>query len=104
MTDMPNFYPALPEIFLACSAMAFMMVGVFVNEKKALSVVHVLSLTSLIIVGILLVSMRGKPMSGFNGQFVSDDFAIYMKLLVLLGSFVTLLMSQSYLKRENMAR
>ena len=104
MTDMPNFYPALPEIFLACSAMAYMMVGVFVNEKKALSVVHVLSLASLIIVGILLVSMRGKPMSGFNGQFVSDDFAIYMKLLVLLGSFVTLLMSQSYLKRENMAR
>ena len=104
MTDMPNFYPALPEIFLACSAMAYMMVGVFVNEKKALSVVHVLSLASLIIVGILLVSMRGKPMSAFNGQFVSDDFAIYMKLLVLLGSFVTLLMSQSYLKRENMAR
>ena len=104
MTDMPNFYPALPEIFLACSAMACMMVGVFVNEKKALSVVHVLSLASLIIVGILLVSMRDQPMSGFNGQFVSDDFAIYMKLLVLLGSFVTLLMSQSYLKRENMAR
>ncbi len=104
MTDMPNFYPALPEIFLACAAMACMMVGVFVNEKKALSVVHVLSLASLIIVGILLVSMRDQPMSGFNGQFVSDDFAIYMKLLVLLGSFVTLLMSQSYLKRENMAR
>lgn len=104
MTDIPNFYPALPEIFLACSAMAYMMVGVFVSEKKALSVVHVLSLASLIIVGVLLVSMRGKPMSGFNGQFVSDDFAIYMKLLVLLGSFVTLLMSQSYLKRENMAR
>jgi NADH-quinone oxidoreductase subunit N len=104
MTDMPNFYPALPEIFLACAAMACMMVGVFVSEKKALSVVHVLSLASLIIVGILLVSMRDQPMSGFNGQFVSDDFAIYMKLLVLLGSFVTLLMSQSYLKRENMAR
>jgi len=104
MTDMPNFYPALPEIFLACSAMAYMMVGVFVREQKALSVVHVLSLASLIIVGVLLVSMRGKTMSGFNGQFVSDDFAIYMKLLVLLGSFVTLLMSQSYLKRENMAR
>jgi NADH-quinone oxidoreductase subunit N len=104
MIDMPNFYPALPEIFLACSAMAYMMVGVFVREKKALSVVHVLSLASLIIVGVMLVSMRGKPMSGFNGQFISDDFAIYMKLLVLLGSFVTLLMSQSYLKRENMAR
>ncbi len=104
MNDMPNFYPALPEIFLACSAMACMMVGVFVKEKKALSVVFVLSLASLIIVGILLVSMRGQPINGFNGQFVSDDFAIYMKLLVLLGSFVTLLMSQSYLKRENMAR
>jgi NADH-quinone oxidoreductase subunit N len=104
MTDMPNFYPALPEIFLACSAMAYMMVGVFVREKKALSVVYVLSLASLIIVGILLVLMRGKPMSGFNGQFVSDDFTIYMKLLVLIGSFVTLLMGQSYLKRENMAR
>lgn len=104
MTELPNFYPALPEILLACAAMAFMMVGVFVREEKALPVVHVLSLAALIVVSVVLLSLRGQELSAFNGQFVSDDYSVFMKLLVLLGTFLTLIMSQSYIRREKMGR
>ena len=104
MTDLPNFYPALPEIILACAAMAFMMVGVFTRAEKSLSIVYLLSLVALVVVAADLLTLRGQTLSAFNGQFVSDDFAVFMKLLVLLGSFLTLIMGQSYLRRASMAR
>ena len=104
MTDLPNFHPALPEIILACAAMAFMMVGVFTRAEKSLSIVYLLSLVALVVVAADLLTLRGQTLSAFNGQFVSDDFAVFMKLLVLLGSFLTLIMGQSYLRRANMVR
>ena len=104
MSDLPNFYPALPEIILACAAMALMMVGVFTRAEKSLSIVYLLSLVALVVVAADLLTLRGQTWSAFNGQFVSDDFAIFMKLLVLLGSFLTLIMGQSYLRRAAMAR
>ncbi len=104
MSDLPNFYPALPEILLACGAMVLMMVGVFTRAERALPIVYIFSLVALLVVGMGLLTLRGQTLSAFNGQFVSDDFAVFMKLLVILGSFLTLIMSQSYIRRENMAR
>ena len=104
MTELPNFYPAHPEILLACAAMAYMMIGVFVREERAMGIVHYLSLAALIVVGIAVLSMRGQELVAFNGQFVSDDFTVFMKILILLGTFLSLIMSQSYLKREDMKR
>ena len=104
MTELPNFYPAHPEILLACAAMAYMLIGVFVREERAMGIVHYLSLAALIVVGIAVLPMRGQEHVAFNGQFVSDDFTVFMKILVLLGTFLSLIMSQSYLKREDMKR
>ena len=104
MTELPNFYPAYPEILLACAAMACMMVGVFVREERATGIVHYLALTALIIVGVSVWPMRGQELIGFNGQFVSDDFTVFMKMLIILGTFLSLIISKSYLKRENMKR
>ena len=104
MTELPNFYPAHPEILLACAAMAYMMIGVFVREERAMGIVHYLSLAALIVVGIAVLSMRGQELVAFNGQFVSDDFTVFMKILILPGTFLSLIMSQSYLKREDMKR
>ena len=104
MTELPNFYPAHPEILLACAAMAYMLIGVFVREERAMGIVHYLSLAALIIVGIAVLPMQGQELLAFNGQFVSDDFTVFMKILILLGTFLSLIMSQSYLKLEDMKR
>lgn len=104
MTELPNFYPAHPEILLACAAMAYMLIGVFVREERAMGIVHYLSLAALIVVGIAVLPMRGQELVAFNGHFVSDDFTVFMKILILLGTFLSLIISQSYLKREDMKR
>ena len=84
--------------------MAYMLIGVFVREERAMGIVHYLSLAALIVVGIAVLPMRGQELVAFNGQFVSDDFTVFMKILVLLGTFLSLIMSKSYLKREDMKR
>ncbi len=104
MTELPNFYPAHPEILLACAAMTYMLIGVFVREERAMGIVHYLSLAVLIVVGIAVLPMRGQELVAFNGQFVSDDFTVFMKILILMGTFLSLIMSQGYLKREDMKR
>ncbi len=104
MTELPVIFPALPEIILAVAAMSFMMTGVFVREERALSIVYVLSLAALVVVLVVLMSLKGQTRLAFGGQFVSDDFAVFMKSLVVLGSIFTLIISQSYIRREGMAR
>ena len=99
-----NMLPALPEIVLAVLGMALMMVGVFVPEKRALSIVNALTGFSLVIALIVVVAQSQGRVLAFGGLFVTDDFAVFMKVLVLAGAILVLLMSQDFVKREGMAR
>ena len=73
MTGMPNLIPALPEIVLACSSMALLMLGVFRGDKSTRTVSWV-SVLVLIVAGIVLTSVQDGRMTTFSGQFVIDDF------------------------------
>jgi NADH-quinone oxidoreductase subunit N len=104
MTEMPIILPAIPEIFLAICGMGLMMVGVFASKKRASSLVSILSILVIIVTIVLVVMMNKGEALAFNGLFVTDHFSVYMKLLVLIGSTVALIMSDGFVKRENMDR
>lgn len=104
MMDLPAFLPALPEIFLACAAMVLMMVGVFQREEKALGIVTTLALLSIVITAILVMTGEGGRNLAMFDLFVADDFGVFMKILILLGSFLAIVMSHGYIHREGMAR
>jgi len=104
MSDLPVMMPALPEIFLAVASMVLMMVGAFSPEKRAFRSVMLLSLASLVAAAVLvLIPGRGTQLA-FGGLFLVDDYAVYMKLLVLTGSFLAIVMSLGFVQREDMAR
>ncbi len=104
MADVPILAPALPEIFLAVAAMAIMMAGVFVPAGRALATTTALSLATLIVTGALVVMVGGGYQLALNDLFVVDRFAVFMKILVLIGSVLAIIMSQGYIQREGMAR
>ena len=88
MHTVPDFAPATPEIFLACVAMALLMVGAFRGETSA-RLVSWLSVLALV-VGLFLLAVV--PVNGtvtFSEMFISDRFAVFMKSLVLVGSVKT---------------
>ncbi len=94
---------ALPEVFLACAAMALLMVGVFFRGQ-ATRLVLALTVAVLAVTFFLVVFTPGDRTLAFNGLFVTDHFTDYMKALVLLGAALTIAMSLSYIEREQMDR
>ena len=90
---------ALPETILAIGALALILVGALRGEKSA-------GLVAEIAIGVLALALVvifvGVKTSAdvFDGAFVDDQFARFMKVLVLIGSLVSLVLSRDFLKRE----
>jgi NADH-quinone oxidoreductase subunit N len=102
--SLPVILPAAPEIFLAVFAMMLMMAGVFSSARRAFQSVSAFAVFGLLATLLLVVMIGGTKALAFNGQFIVDGFAVYMKGLVLIGAVVTLIISDPFLKREQMAR
>jgi len=91
-----------PEIILAVGAMALLMIGVFSGERSANTVTG-LAVALLIIasVWLILVAPHGEA---FAGAFVSDPFALFMKILTLIGSITALVMTVGQARQERIDR
>ncbi len=103
MTEFPNLLPALPEIFLACAGMALLMLGVFRGDDST-RLVSGLAVGAFAVACIMVLAIGGGQTRTFNGLFIVDGFAVFMKALVLFGAGFTLVMSQGYIEREQMRR
>ncbi len=103
---MPNsseFALVAPEVLLAVAAMALLMVGAFRGERAS----RLISWLAVLALGLAVFLVLGAPttrMVGFAGMFVVDAFAIFMKLLVLLGSALAIVMSLGYMREERLER
>ena len=94
IANAPDIIPALPELFLAIIIMALMMMGVFhenggIQDIKASRLISLLSVISLLLAVMLVSTLSGGRLVTFAGMFVSDTFAVYCKVLVLIGSALT---------------
>jgi len=102
-TAVPDILPALPEIVLACAAMALLLVGVFRGEGSA-RLVSWLSVLVLVVILVLAGDVGLDRRIGFYGMFVTDAFALFMKALVLVGSAVSIVMAMRYNEEHQIAR
>jgi len=110
MAEMPNIVPALPELFLAGVIMLLLMFGVFQkgglsdNDEATFRIVSMLSIVSLILAVFLLVPVAGARVVTFAGMFVTDQFAVFCKALVLIAAAFGIIVSQEFMERHNVAR
>ncbi|MEX0343841.1 MAG: NADH-quinone oxidoreductase subunit NuoN [Rhizobiaceae bacterium] len=89
---------ATPELILAVGSMVLLMIGVYSNDR-ANSTVTGLSVALLIAAGAWMI-VFAQDGSAFAGAFVVDSFARFMKILTLIGSVVTMVMSVGFAKAE----
>jgi NADH-quinone oxidoreductase subunit N len=94
-----SYLPLAPELLLAVGALVLLMLGVTSGERSA-RFVNGLSVWLLIAVAAVVMLMPGGRHSLFEGAFVVDDFARFLKLLVLAGSAGALILSLDYLVKE----
>jgi len=88
--------PAYPELVLAVGAVVLLLGGVLFSRERSTALAF---LSILLLVAVIAVAIW-QPAEGilFNGGFIVDGFARYMKFLVLGGSAFTLILSTSTAK------
>ncbi|HEX4111942.1 MAG TPA: NADH-quinone oxidoreductase subunit NuoN [Stellaceae bacterium] len=101
---LPNFLSALPEIFLAVAAMALLMLGVFQREARAAKEVGWLAVIVCIVAIFMVGAGSGARHVTLGGLFVTDSYAIFAKILVLIGSAFSIVLSIRFNERESIAR
>jgi NADH-quinone oxidoreductase subunit N len=87
----------LPELVLVVGAMALLMVGVMIGEP-AMNLVIGGALFLLLLVGVLVVELPADRSVLFEGSFVVDGFTRFIKVLTLIGSGATMVMSLGFLE------
>ncbi len=103
MVEFPELLPALPELLLAVSALVLLMVGVFRGEGST-RLVAWLSIAALVAAAVL-VALQGEGRAvTFGGLFVTDGFARFAKILVLLGAALGLILALDWFERERLDR
>src|SRR6185437_16052026 len=103
-TTLPNFLPALPEIFLAAAAMLLLLIGVYQRAEHAAREVSWLAVIVLLIAMALVARFGFQTQVSLFGLFVADSFGVFMKVLVLIGAALTIILSLRFNERERIAR
>jgi len=97
--EIPTLLPALPEIVLALGAMLLLMVGVFRGEQ-ATKGIEGGAVLLLLLTAVIVIWLPAGKLVTFDGSFVVDSFARFLKLLALAGSAAAIVMSSNYLAVE----
>ena len=92
---------ALPEIVLAVAGLVILGVGVLPKRDtffpSSMAVVG-----ALLLVGVLVIGQEEG--TAFGGQYVSDSFSSFMKLLTILGGALGLLLALDWNEKEGLGR
>ncbi len=101
--ELSALLPALPEIVIAVGAMLLLMIGAFRGDHATKSIDNS-AIFLLIVAGLIVAWLPSERLVSFEGSFVVDDFARFLKLLALTGSAAAVLMSRRYLAVERQER
>jgi NADH-quinone oxidoreductase subunit N len=95
---MENLNLVLPEIFISLSIMFLLVLGVF--KKNSSKIIFNISLLALLITAIITFNETSNVdrVTLFNNSVVIDYMSSLMKIITLLGAFLVLVISTTYLK------
>lgn len=107
MIATPDFMPALPEIFIAVSAMALLLLGLFRGRRAAAEMSWLAVAALIVALGLVLAPVWqhgiARQVSLF-GLFISDGLAVFAQALILVGSALSLILALRFNEREGIAR
>ncbi len=96
-----NWTVAVPELALACAAMAILLFGVL-QKRDCFAICSMLSIGALLVTGILVI---GQPLGlGFHGLFARDQFTTFAQVLILVAAAMGIAVSIDYNEHQNLRR
>jgi len=98
-----NFKIVSPEIILLISGLLILILEPFLKGKKKIVLPH-LSWIAVILSLIMTFRLWGLESSSFSHMVIADNFSYFFDVIFLLGTFLVILSSVNYLKKENILR
>ncbi|MGY3690117.1 NADH-quinone oxidoreductase subunit NuoN [Bradyrhizobium sp. ma5] len=92
--------PVLPELVLAVGAMVLLMIGAYRGQGTT-RLITALAVCLLVLTGVLELWLPAGKLVTFGGSFIVDDFARFLKVLALIASAATLILSTEYLSQPS---
>ncbi len=100
--EIPDFIPAIPEIFVLTMACVVLMVDVYQREQNRL-IAYFLTQATLVGGLILTISLHTTtPEFTFENTFVKDSMADVLKSFIYVTAIVVFLYSREYLSERNL--
>jgi NADH-quinone oxidoreductase subunit N len=93
-----------PEIFIGGAGLALMMFGVFRGGNPTRPTAWLSVAAMIVAIALTWWTAAQGEASVLGGMYVSDNFAAFLKILVLVSSALSIIMSLGYIEREQMAR
>ncbi len=102
--EIPNFVPALPEIFVLTMACVILMADLFISDRNRV-ITYFMSLATLVGAAALTIGLSdGERHITFSGSFVSDSLGDVLKVFIYLVTAVVFVYSRQYLQQRNLFR
>ena len=98
-TALPSIATILPELVLAVGALALILVGAF-QGLRSINLVNGAAFAVVIVAALAAAFQASRTETAFNGSFVVDDFARFMKVVTLLGAAATLALAIDEMSRQ----
>src|SRR6516165_7006220 len=101
--NVSNLLPLAPELVLGIGAMLLLMLGAY-RDERIVRVVAVAAILLLVAAGAIVCLLPAGKLTSFDGSFVVDNFARFLKVLAAIGSVAAIAMSIDFAKQERQQR
>jgi len=98
-----NWQVITPQIVLAVFGFLLLLLEAFLPKDKKGILPH-LAWIGIALSFFFSVNLFGSKFSAFNGMALADNFALFFSFIFLISSFLVVLLSISFLKREEQVR
>lgn len=97
--DYSQFFNMIPEAGLIALLVIVFLADLVVSGEKKHSVLSLL--TGVLLLGQVGVCFLAKPAEAFGGMYVTTAAACVMKVILNVGTLIVLIMSQSWLRLDD---
>ncbi len=102
--EVPNFTPAIPEMFVLGMACVILLLDLFVTDKGRV-LTYILSLATLAIAAVLTITLHTpEPVYTFSGSYVADPMSALLKVFIYLTTACVLIYSRDYLLQRDLLK
>ena len=100
--DYSQFFNMIPEAGLMAALVIVFLADLILKGEKKHAVLSML--TGFLLVAQVAVCFTANPATAFTGLYTATAAAQVMKVILTAGAFIVVVMAQSWLEREDVAR